>query len=99
MLDPLASLQFTTGTYYRLARDIKQLARELCHGRCVFFLEGGYNLQSLSNSVVESFRAFLGDQSKADRYDNPAVLYDEPLVTVRKAVDQIKSIHSLLGVA
>ncbi|KAH0679130.1 hypothetical protein KY284_020215 [Solanum tuberosum] len=39
-LDPLASLQFTTGTYYMLASSIKQLAKDLCGGRCVFFLEG-----------------------------------------------------------
>ncbi|CAN6475994.1 unnamed protein product [Victoria cruziana] len=41
VLDHLASLQFTTSTYYMLASNIKQLAEELCGGRCVFFLEGG----------------------------------------------------------
>ncbi|KAJ0735380.1 putative histone deacetylase [Helianthus annuus] len=41
VLDPLANFQFTTGTYYILASNIKKLAKELCGGRCVFFLEGG----------------------------------------------------------
>eukprot|EP00246_Nothoceros_aenigmaticus_P003152 TRINITY_DN1410_c0_g1_i1.p3 TRINITY_DN1410_c0_g1~~TRINITY_DN1410_c0_g1_i1.p3 ORF type:complete len:156 (+),score=34.42 TRINITY_DN1410_c0_g1_i1:1033-1500(+) len=99
VLDPLAGLQFTTATYYRLARDIKQLARELCHGRCVFFLEGGYNLKALSNSVVDTVRAFLGDTSMAEQYDNPAILYDEPLIAVRQAVNQIKALHGLHGIA
>lgn len=93
--DPLAGMQFTTGTYYRLASDIKSLAQSLCGGRCVFFLEGGYDLKSLSNSVADSFRAFLGDKSLSSRLDNPAVLYDEPSLYARQAIDEIKSIHSL----
>ncbi len=93
--DPLAGLQFTTGTYYQLAKGIKELASELCRGRCVFFLEGGYDLRSLSNSVAESFRAFLGDTSLSSKLDNPAVLYDEPSITARQAIDKVKSLHSL----
>jgi acetoin utilization deacetylase AcuC-like enzyme len=61
--NPLAGLQFTTGTNYELVKGIKELASELCRGRCVFFLEEGYNLRSLSNSVAESFHAFLGEPS------------------------------------
>ncbi|KAG2250004.1 hypothetical protein Bca52824_089632 [Brassica carinata] len=95
VLDPLANLQFTTGTYYSLARDIKQLAKEVCGGRCVFFLEGGYNLESLSASVADSFRALLGEESLASEFDNPAYLYDEPMRKVRDAIEKAKSIHCL----
>ncbi|URD74344.1 histone deacetylase [Musa troglodytarum] len=94
-LDPLAGLQFTTGTYYMLASSIKQLANELCGGRCVFFLEGGYNLQSLSSSVADTFRAFLGEPSLASQFDDPAMLYEEPLSRVKKAIQKAKHIHSL----
>ncbi|KAM7517949.1 hypothetical protein LguiB_016911 [Lonicera macranthoides] len=95
VLDPLASLQFTTATYYMLASNIKQLAKQLCGGRCVFFLEGGYNLHSLSTSVADSFRAFLGEPSLASKLDNPAILYEEPSGNIEKAIQRIKSIHSL----
>nr|CAD1824597.1 unnamed protein product [Ananas comosus var. bracteatus] len=95
VLDPLAGLQFTTGTYYMLASKIKELAKELCAGRCVFFLEGGYNLQSLSNSVADTFRAFLGEPSLAPQFDDPAMLYDEPLSKVQQAIQKVKHIHSL----
>ncbi|XP_008808492.1 histone deacetylase 14 [Phoenix dactylifera] len=94
-LDPLAGLQFTTGTYYMLASNIKQLAKELCGGRCVFFLEGGYNLKSLSNSVVDTFRAFLGEPTLASQFDDPAMLYEEPLSKVKQAIQKVKHIHSL----
>ncbi|XVF58799.1 hypothetical protein PTKIN_Ptkin07bG0095500 [Pterospermum kingtungense] len=95
VLDPLASLQFTTGTYYMLASNIKQLAKYLCGGRCVFFLEGGYNLDSLSNSVADSFRAFLGEPSLASKFDDPAILYEEPSTRVKQAMQRVKHIHSL----
>ncbi|KAK3419266.1 hypothetical protein EUGRSUZ_J01293 [Eucalyptus grandis] len=95
VLDPLASLQFTTGTYYALASNIKQLAEELCGGRCIFFLEGGYNLQSLSYSVADSFRAFLGEPSLASKFDDPAILYEEPLAKVKQAIQRAKHLHSL----
>ncbi|KAK9291331.1 hypothetical protein L1049_019276 [Liquidambar formosana] len=95
VLDPLANLQFTTGTYYMLASNIKQLAKDLCGGRCVFFLEGGYNLKSLSYSVADSFRAFLGEPSLASEFDNPAILYEEPSAKVKQAIQRVKHIHSL----
>lgn len=95
VLDPLASLQFTTATYYMLASSIKQLAKDLCGGRCVFFLEGGYNLNSLSYSVADSFRALLGEPSLAADFDNPAILYEEPSKRVLLAIQKVKHIHSL----
>lgn len=78
-----------------LASNIKQLAKDLCGGRCVFFLEGGYNLKSLSYSVADSFRAFLGEPSLASEFDNPDILYEEPLTKVRQAIQRAKHIHSL----
>ncbi|KAL5555441.1 hypothetical protein UlMin_037677 [Ulmus minor] len=95
VLDPLANLQFTTGTYYMLASNIQQLAKDLCGGRCVFFLEGGYNLKSLSHSVADSFRAFLGEPSLASKFDNPAILYEEPLTKVKQAIQKVKHLHAL----
>lgn len=78
-----------------LASNIQQLARDLCGGRCVFFLEGGYNLSSLSHSVVDSFRAFLGEPSMAAEFDNPAFLYEEPSKKVKEAILKVRHIHTL----
>ncbi|XP_027340409.1 histone deacetylase 14 isoform X1 [Abrus precatorius] len=95
VLDPLANLQYTTATYYMLTSSIKQLAKDLCGGRCVFFLEGGYNLKSLSYSVADTFRALLGDRSLASEFDDPNILYEEPSTKVKQAIQRIKHIHSL----
>lgn len=78
-----------------LASNIQQLAKDLCGGRCVFFLEGGYNLDSLSYSIADSFRAFLGEPSLASQFDNPAILYEEPVNKVEQAIKRVKHIHSL----
>uniref|UniRef100_A0A2K1ZSE7 Histone deacetylase domain-containing protein n=1 Tax=Populus trichocarpa TaxID=3694 RepID=A0A2K1ZSE7_POPTR len=45
----------------------------ICGGRCVFFLEGGYNLDSVSYSVAGYFHAFIGEKSLASEFDNPAI--------------------------
>ncbi|CAN0878509.1 Histone deacetylase 14, chloroplastic [Linum grandiflorum] len=87
VLDPLASLQYTTSTYYSIASNIKR--------RCVFLLEGGYNLESLSYSVADTFRALLGDKSMASEFDNPAILYEEPSSKVKQAIERVKHLHSL----
>ncbi len=47
-LDPLSTLQWQTGDYAELTREILMLADELCAGRVVSTLEGGYNLDALA---------------------------------------------------
>ncbi|KAJ6305596.1 hypothetical protein OIU78_021025 [Salix suchowensis] len=96
VLDPLASLQFTTGTYYTLAFEHQRTGkRSMRWPLRVFFLEGGYNLDSLSYSVTDSFRAFLGEKSLASEFDNPSILYEEPSTKVKQAIQRVKHIHSL----
>nr|GEX27048.1 beta-xylosidase/alpha-L-arabinofuranosidase 2 [Tanacetum cinerariifolium] len=88
--DPRSKLQFKTATYNMLASGIKKLAKDLCGGRCVFFLEGGYNLESLSNSVAESFRAFIEEPSNSPEYDYPHFYIMEPFLGVDQAIRKIK---------
>eukprot|EP00898_Chlorokybus_atmophyticus_P008078 jgi/Chlat1/8271/Chrsp78S00624 len=92
-MDPLAGLQFKTSTYHRLLRSIKTLANDLCGGKCISFLEGGYNLQALSESVLDSFLAVLGEPS-IDAV-NPRHLRDEPLEKVKSVLQTVRAIHSL----
>ena len=64
-------------------------------GPCVFFLEGGCNLNSLSYSVADSFCAFLGEQSLAFELDNLAVLYNKSSTKVKQVIQRVKRTHSL----
>ena len=59
--DPLASMQVTVKGFYRLAQRVKSLADELCGGRLVCALEGGYHLEALAYSVLATFQALASD--------------------------------------
>mmetsp|Transcript_135003 Transcript_135003/g.431315 ORF Transcript_135003/g.431315 Transcript_135003/m.431315 type:complete len:835 (-) Transcript_135003:123-2627(-) len=55
--DPLGECEVTPAGYHALTRMLLSLAG----GRVVVVLEGGYNLESISNSMVACTRALFGD--------------------------------------
>jgi acetoin utilization deacetylase AcuC-like enzyme len=59
--DPLAYMQLSIGGYAAIARALKDLAEELCDGRLLFTLEGGYHLEALAYSILNTFTVLLGD--------------------------------------
>jgi acetoin utilization deacetylase AcuC-like enzyme len=61
--DPLASMLLSVGGYTGIARALRELAGELCDGRLVFTLEGGYHLEALAYSVLNAFAVLLGDSN------------------------------------
>lgn len=63
--DPLASMRLSVTGYAGIARVLKELAEESCQGRLVFTLEGGYHLQALAYSVLNTFGVLLGDPGSA----------------------------------
>ncbi len=54
--DPLGQLQLADDDFVSLTRDIKEWANECCAGRIVSCLEGGYNLNTLGETVVAHVR-------------------------------------------
>ena len=64
--DPLAGLGLSLGGYAWIVRTLVSLAEELCGGRVVFTLEGGYHLEVLSHGILNTFHALLGDESVED---------------------------------
>jgi acetoin utilization deacetylase AcuC-like enzyme len=79
-MDPLAGFQFESQTYHMLCGALTRLAQELCGGRCMFILEGGYHQQSLAEAVVDSFAGVLGLPVLSS--SSGAALPDEPLAKV-----------------
>lgn len=49
--DPLANIGLTRADYVWLTKEIAQLAKKHCQGKMVSVLEGGYDLQALSECV------------------------------------------------
>ena len=62
-------------------------------GRCVFLLEGGYDLKALQDAVVDSFLGVLNEASR-DTF-SPALLRDEPTDKVRGVLAEAKRIHGI----
>ncbi len=57
--DPLAGLDWTDGGFEWLIRRTLGLADELCGGRLVTILEGGYNLETLAACAVRHVQTLL----------------------------------------
>lgn len=57
--DPLATLDITDAGFEWLVRRTLALADELCHGRLVTILEGGYNLDVLASCSLTHVRTLL----------------------------------------
>lgn len=69
--DQLSAMQMTVHGYAQLAGLLKEAADELCQGRLVFALEGGYNLQALSHSIRATFEVLLGLPVSPDPLGEP----------------------------
>ncbi len=58
--DPLANMELTTEGFVRLTRIVTGLADEVCGGRIVSVLEGGYGLEALAACAAGHVRALTG---------------------------------------
>ena len=65
--DPLTQLGVSTTGYYRLARQLVELADQFCDGRILFVLEGGYDPERLADNVAAVFYALADLDEPADQ--------------------------------
>ncbi len=64
--DPLAQMLVSTRGYYQIASLLRELAGELCEGRIVYALEGGYDHTALAWSAGACIETLLGRGFTAD---------------------------------
>jgi len=64
--DPLALMSLTAAGFYHMTRLLVEAAQELCEGRLVAVLEGGYDLEvGLPEAAEATARALLGEEPQA----------------------------------
>jgi acetoin utilization deacetylase AcuC-like enzyme len=51
--DPLGQLKLLDEDFVKMTKTVKNWANEVCEGRVVSCLEGGYNLETLGESVKQ----------------------------------------------
>lgn len=71
-LDPLANMNLSIKGYTRLLEILMALADELCHGRLVVALEGGYHIGALSHAVLSAVRLLSHSHQTASDPFGPA---------------------------
>ena len=64
--DPLGQFRLTDRDFLELTSLMMDLADQFCDGRLVSVLEGGYNLEGLSNASEAHVRGLIGDRSDHD---------------------------------
>jgi acetoin utilization deacetylase AcuC-like enzyme len=91
--DPLAYMQLSVGGYTAIAQALKDLASELCSGRLVFTLEGGYHLEALAYSILNTFGVLMdgGGWSVVDPL-GPSPRAERPVDDI---IAQVQHVHGL----
>jgi acetoin utilization deacetylase AcuC-like enzyme len=92
--DPIkeAEMRLSCQGYATLVASLRDLAAELCGGRIVLTLEGGYDLTALPWSVRNSIEALLGDAPTPDPL-RPAP--DAPAPDIDPLLASVKELHEL----
>jgi len=91
--DELALMQVSITGSAQIIIITRQLADELCGGRLVLSLEGGYDLTALAASVKATFDVLLGNSNIEDPLGQPKYQWATP--DVAPLIEKIKEIHHL----
>ena len=91
--DQLAMMRVSIKGFAQMVMILKELAADLCQGRLVFTLEGGYNLQVVASSMKAVFDLLLGNSEVDDPLGEASVArkpegFDEH-------IEAVKGIHHI----
>lgn len=78
--DPLGAMLVTPNGFARMTRILMKLAEEVCGGRLLLALEGGYHLEGLNLSVLAVFKELLGGTILCAQEQLPDPRPDLPIV-------------------
>ncbi len=90
--DPLGSMNVTTQGFARMTALLMEMAADLCKGRLVLVLEGGYNPQALRDSVEMVLWELTGDSiiNKEEMQHVEEAQYQE----IAAVIQRVKEVHS-----
>ena len=89
--DPLAMMRLSLAGYAHLTRELMAMAAELCAGKIVFVMEGGYDLEALGHGMRNIAHALLGE----DEISDPFGARDGNEPDVKPLIDRLKQTHGL----
>ena len=62
--DPLAQINLSTECYGKMTQKLMEIANDVCNGRILSMLEGGYDYSALADSVQLHVETLLSSQIK-----------------------------------
>jgi len=95
--DPLTMLNLSTSGYVRMTEEIFSLM-DTSNRKIIFSLEGGYNLEALSYSVLMTINTLAGDTEEISDpfgYPKSGVSFEEKKKTIAAAIHQIGNFWEL----
>ncbi len=87
--DPLGGMEVTGPGYAAMTRQLMGLADEVCGGRLVLTLEGGYNLEGLRDGVRSVLLELAGDSSLEENFLSTLDGAEPP-----KIVDRVRKVQA-----
>jgi len=95
--DPLGTMQVTPHGFYSMAQTLVRLADELCDGRILFALEGGYHAEGIAQSVKYTLRALASASVDTIQAAEPGPRQRSIFEHTREIVNRVKKIHAKTG--
>lgn len=89
--DPLAMAGLSLTGYAEISRALVEMANELCNGRILFVLEGGYELAALTYGILNVIYALLGH----DHIHDPIGATTQPEQDLAQLLHLLKKHHLL----
>jgi acetoin utilization deacetylase AcuC-like enzyme len=89
--DPLAMMRLSLTGYAYLSHELIEMARELCEGKIIFAMEGGYELEVLSCGMTNIAHALLGD----DEIIDPMGLRGGNEPDIQPLLSRLRELHQL----
>ena len=91
--DQLSLMQLTVAGFAGIVNIIKELADELCQGKLLLSLEGGYHLEALSHSIKATLEILLGKYPSPDPLGKPQGALAKP--DIDQILQEVISKHKL----
>jgi acetoin utilization deacetylase AcuC-like enzyme len=89
--DPLGQMRLTNTGYAHLTRELIAMAKELCDGKIVFAMEGGYDVVALGHGMLNIAYALLGEDKISDPYGEAGGKDPDP----NSVIEQVLKLHNL----
>jgi len=89
--DPLTTLSLDTTTFYLITKMLLQAADEICDGRIIYVLEGGYDPTALKDNIQACLAAMSDHNKFEDHYGSAP----EHRINAAKLIENLKIEHQI----